>query len=108
MKPLEHSFGDDTSPEAVTYQTIAAQIKALKPRALTAGSLEDVILMIEWMQDETVKREQEVTRQSNELAEREKGLKAWEKNLKLKQRAVDAVLKRNAPKSVGWFARRHG
>ena len=106
MKPLEHSFGDDVLPEEVTYQTIAAQIKALKPRALTAASLEDVILMIEWMQDETVKRSEELTSKGNELAEKEKQLAAWEKNLKLKQRAVDAVLKRNAPKSVGWFARR--
>lgn len=99
------NFGTDTPPEQVTYQAIAAQIRSLNPRALTAASLEDVILMIEWMQEETIKRDEQLTLRSKELAEQEAKLIAWEKGLKLKQRAVDAMLKRE-PKNTGWWFRR--
>lgn len=100
------NFGADTPPEQVTYQAIAAQIRALNPRALTPASLEDVILMIEWMQEETIKRDEQLTLRSKELAEQEAKLIAWEKGLKIKQRAVDAVLKRAPEEKRMWFWRR--
>ncbi|RZN09677.1 hypothetical protein CWO91_16750 [Bradyrhizobium genosp. SA-3] len=101
------NFGADTPPEQVTYQAIAAQIRSLNPRALTPASLEDVILMIEWMQEETIKRDEELTRRGNELTQREAELQSWEKRLQIKQRAVDAVLKR-APdgRRYWWFGRK--
>lgn len=101
------NFGADTPPEQVTYQAIAAQIRQLNPRALTANALEDVILMIEWMQDETIKRNDELTRKGNELAEKQRELDALERSLKIKQRAVDAVLKRTSDgRRYWWFGRK--
>lgn len=101
------NFGADTPPEQVTYQAIAAQIRQLNPRALTPGSLEDVILMIEWMQEETIKRDDQLTQRGKELAEKERQLQSWEAGLKIKQKAVDAVLKR-APdgRRYWWFGRK--
>src|SRR4051812_15635268 len=51
-------FGPDLDEAGVSYQSIAAQIKALKPRNLSQGSLEDVLTMIEWMQQEVSKRDE--------------------------------------------------
>ena len=65
------------------------------------------MLMIEWMQGEISRRDEEITRKGNELeAKQQRELQAWHDALKIRQRTVDAFLKAGARKRVGWFARR--
>jgi predicted nuclease with TOPRIM domain len=99
-------FGPDLDEAGVSYQSIAAQIKALKPRNLSQGSLEDVLTMIEWMQQEVSKRDELLTRRGNELEELRAKLDAWENGLRVRQRTVEAVLKAGSAKRSGWFVRR--
>jgi hypothetical protein len=107
MKPPDHEiFGPDLDEAGVSYQSIAAQIKALKPRTLPPGSIEDVLLMLEWMQGELTRRNEELTSKGNELEAKQRELQAWHDALKIRQRTVDAVLKAGNRKRVGWFARR--
>lgn len=95
------TFGDGASPQEVTYQSIVAQIKEMQPRALTANSLDDVITLVEFMRDESIKRHDANVTRAQELAEWERTIMIRERNLKLHERAVAAVLKPNAPRRAG-------
>jgi hypothetical protein len=85
-------FGSDDATN-VTFETVAAQVKALKPRALTPTQHDDVITLIEYLQDETVRRYDALTRKGNELAEREAAIAAAERAMKVKGRVVEAIVK---------------
>jgi hypothetical protein len=49
------NFGEDTPAEAVTHQTVAAQVRSMNPRALTPAMLDDVITMVEYPRDQALK-----------------------------------------------------
>jgi hypothetical protein len=87
------TFGHDTSPQEVTYQTIAAQVKVMAPRALTANTLDDVITLIEFMRDEAIRRHDANEARALALDTREAELDRRARNLGLHERAVAAVLK---------------
>src|SRR5207247_48275 len=86
------TFGEDKSPEEVTYQTIAAQIKGMTPRALTAGSLDDAITLIEFMRTEALKRHDANETRTAALDLREKDINIRARHLALNARAVNALL----------------
>jgi hypothetical protein len=94
-------FGDGASPQEVTYQTIATQIRSMVPRALTANTLDDVITLVEFMRDETIRRHDANEARSVALDEREKALNKRARDLALHERAVAAVLKPNGSRRLG-------
>lgn len=87
--PVSASFGEDRPP--VTYDHIAAQIRALQPRALTSSQFDDVILMLEWMRDETVKLLGANDQASKALAEREREVSKRERDVGIRQRVHAAA-----------------
>jgi hypothetical protein len=93
-------FGDDKSPQEVTYQAIAEQVRAMTPRALTPHALDDVITLVEFMRDEAIKAHDANVIRSAELDARELGLAKRARDLKLHERAVAAILKPNAPRRL--------
>jgi hypothetical protein len=95
------AFGADEAPEQTTYQQLAAQVRAMHPRALSPQSYDDVLTLIEYLQEETTRQLDELTRRGNEVAQREKELAAAQRTLKLKQRAVDAIVKQREGR--GWI-----
>jgi hypothetical protein len=93
-------FGQDLSPQEVTYQTIAEQVKAMAPRALTANALDDAITLVEFMRDEAIRRHEGNALRATELDAREASLVKRARDLKIHERAVAAVLKPNAPRRI--------
>jgi hypothetical protein len=93
-------FGQDLSPQEVTYQTIVAQIKDMAPRALTANALDDAITLVEFMRDEAIRRHEANEFRKGVLDELEAHLNKRSRDLKLHERAVQAVLKPNAPRRI--------
>lgn len=93
-------FGDDRSPQEVTYQTIAEQVRGMSPRALTANALDDAITLVEFMRDEAIKRHAANEARALELDAREASLVKRARDLKIHERAVAAVLKPNAPRRL--------
>lgn len=94
------TFGDDRSPEEVTLQTLAAQVRALEPRALTANALDDAITLVEFMRDQAIKMHDENVFRAEQLDELERSLNKRARDLKIHERAVAAVLKPNAPRRL--------
>jgi hypothetical protein len=92
---LDTAFGDGKSPAEVTYHTIASQIREIDPRALTPGSYDDVLTMIEFMRESCIAQHDELDRRQTVLDAREKSLDKREKELKTRSRAVEQILKSN-------------
>jgi len=99
------TFGDGKSPHEATYQTIAAQIRTMAPRALTANALDDAITLVEFIQAETLKRHDANEARALQLDAREAALEKRARDLKLHERAVAVVLKPNAPRRLANFWR---
>ena len=93
-------FGSDTSPQEITYQVVAEQVRALTPRSLTANALDDAITLVEFMRDQALKAHDQNVIRAQELAEWERTIMLRERNLKIHERAVAAVLKGNAPRRL--------
>jgi hypothetical protein len=100
------NFGEDHPPETLTFAAIAAQVRAIKPSALTPQSYDDVLTLIEYLHAEIVKRQDELTRRSNELEAKAKQIADLERSLKLKHRAVDQIVKQNEGKGWTFWRRR--
>ncbi len=98
-------FGDDASPEELIYQTIAAQVRDMKPRALTPAALDAAVTLVEFMRDETTKKHDANQLRTAELDEREAALVRRARDLKIHERAVAAVMKTNAPRRIANFWR---
>lgn len=94
------NFGPDHAPEEVTYQTLAAQVRAMNPRALTPANYDDVVLLLEYLHDETVRKLDELTQRGNAIAQREKEVVSKERTLRIKERAVGVLMKSREGK--GW------
>ena len=77
----------------VTYATIAQQVIEMRPRAISRGSIDDVIVLIEYMRDHAVKLHEANAKASNELAQREKAVAKRERDVATRQRAVEAAIK---------------
>jgi len=86
------NFGDDTPAEAVTYATLAAQVRAMNPRALTPNMLDDVIMMVEYMRDEALRIHDANEARSKALDEREKELNRRAREVALASKVAKAVI----------------
>ncbi|MCK1741357.1 hypothetical protein IVA80_10895 [Bradyrhizobium sp. 139] len=100
------NFGEDHAPEEITYHTLAAQIRAMNPRALTPQNHDDVVLLLEYLHDETVRRLDELTSKGNALAIREKEVASKERTIRIKERAVGVLLKNREGKRWFFWGRR--
>jgi len=89
----------DMLPQEITYRTIAAQIKEMVPRALTANALDNAVTLVEFMRDEVIRRHDANEKRSLELDQREASLVKRARDLKIHERAVAAVLN-TAPHAV--------
>lgn len=89
VDPISATFGDDT-PE-VTYDHIAAQVRAMKPRALAPSQYDDVVVLIEFMRDAVLKLADRNTQDAKELAMREAAVAKRERDVALRQRTHDAA-----------------
>jgi hypothetical protein len=94
------TFGEDQSPHEVTYATLAAQVRSMAPRALTANALDDAITLVEFMRDQALKMHDANITRAQELAEWERTIMLRERNLKIHERAVAAIMKPNAPRRI--------
>lgn len=90
-------FGDDASPQEITYRQIAEQVRAMEPRALTPTALDHAVTLVEWMRDTALKIHDANDKRHDELDARELSLVKRANDLKTHERAVAAVLKSNAP-----------
>jgi hypothetical protein len=93
-------FGDDKSPQEITYQAIAEQVRAMSPRALTPHALDDAITLVEFMRDQALKTHDDNILRTAELDARELSLEKRARDLKIHERAVAAILKPNAPRRL--------
>ena len=93
-------FGTGESPDEVTYQTIAAQIREMVPRALTPNALDAPLTMIVYLRDEALKIHDANEIRTKDLDARELQLNRRARDLALAQRAADAVLKGNGPRKI--------
>jgi hypothetical protein len=87
----------DDRKEVVNFSTIAAQVREMTPRTLTASALDDAITLIEYLQGECARQLDELTQKGDELATKEKELIEREKALGVQLRAVNLALKGNDP-----------
>jgi hypothetical protein len=78
-------------PLQVDYTRVAAHIRELQPRALTPGQYEDVIVLLEYMRDELIQRETELSAKTLLIEERERTLVQREKDVTIRHKAVAAV-----------------
>jgi len=78
--------------EIVDYARIASQIRALEPRALTPDQLSDVLLVMEWMKQELISRDETITKRQVELDQKETALRERERNVVLRARTVDLAI----------------
>ena|SRR5579883_1106645 len=86
------NFGDGEPAEAVTYQTIAAQVRAMNPRALTPGMLDDVITMVEYLRDQALSIHDANEKRSAELDQRERELNRRARDVAAAGRVAKAVI----------------
>jgi len=93
---MTDAFGADTP--AMSVDDLARAIKGLKVEKTPASKLPDVIDIIEHLRDHALSLHAENLRASTEIAERVKALEARERELALRQKAVDAVLRVDQPK----------
>ena len=98
------NFGDGQPPEAVTYQTIASQVRAMNPRALTPAMLDDVVTMIEFLRDEALNIHDANERKSQELDARERELNKHARDVAIAGRVAKAVIS-GKPKRLFNFGR---
>lgn len=94
------SFGDGSSPEEDAYKAIAEQVRQMTPRALTPNALDNAVTLVEFMRDEAIKRHEQNNQRALELDAREKALEKRARDLKIHERAVQALLKPNAPRRI--------
>jgi hypothetical protein len=87
--PVSAAFGDDKP--AVTYDGIAAQVKSMQPRALTATQFDDVVVLIEFMRDQAVKIHDQNQIRSKGLDDREKAVAKRERDVSMRQRVHQAA-----------------
>ena len=88
-------------PLQVDYTRVAAHIRDLQPRALTPGQYEDVITLLEYMRDELIQRETELTAKTLVMEESERDLVQREKDVAIRGKAVAAVVS-VAPRRTWW------
>ena len=99
MQPA-NTFGDDASPQEVTYHSIAQQVRTMNPRALSTNTLDDVVTIIEYMRDACTARHDLQELRAVALMDQEKALNKRERDVTLRGRAIDAMLKTNAPRKI--------
>jgi len=80
-----------TPEDESNYAAVAAQIKKMQVRALTVDQFEDVFVLIEWMQNALVKREQLAADKATKLDTREKAIASRERAFALRQRVTSLV-----------------
>ena len=91
MQPHHPTTPADAFTSRPTLKTIVAQIKATDPRALSPEDYEDVVTLLEYIRDETLKNHERVEEASKKLAERERDVTKRERDLAIRQRAVMAA-----------------
>jgi hypothetical protein len=101
---MSTTFGDDTAPEAVTYATLAASVRAMDPRALTPNMLDDVVTMVEYMRAEALRVHDANEARSKALDAREKELDRRARDVALAGRVAKAVIS-GAPRRLFNFGR---
>jgi hypothetical protein len=79
-----------TAP-AVSYRTIAEQVRNLKPRALTPDVLDDVLTLLEFMRDECIRQHDDNLIAARKLDEREMTLRERERQVAIRTRALDVA-----------------
>jgi len=80
---------DEVKP--VTLETVARQIKNMQPRTHAPGELEDVFVLIEWMQASLVQRHEALEAQAAALLLREQNVTKREREVALRSRAADVL-----------------
>lgn len=93
-------FGDDQSPQEVTYATVAEQVRTMTPRALTPTALDSAVTLVEFMRDQAIARHDANVIRAAELDAIEKALDKRARDLRIHERAVAAVMKTNAPRRI--------
>lgn len=88
-------------PLQVDYTRVAAHIREMQPRQLEPGQYEDVITLLEYMRDELVQRETELTAKTLIIEKRERDVAQRERDADIKRRALD-VVSRMAPRRKWW------
>lgn len=99
-------FGDDFRP-TVRMDDIVAFIKETKPSALTPDAYADVISILEYMRDTQLRMNDALNAREQTLNNRDVQLTQKEKELNMRKRAVDLILKGQtepvpAPKKSLW------
>lgn len=88
VAPSHASFGDGATSDETMFATLVEQIRGLKPSALTSTAVcDDVLTVIEFLRNETIKQVDVVASKSNELTAREKVVAHKERMLLLRERA---------------------
>lgn len=91
-------FGDDT---ALSSAEIANFIRSIKPADIDPRDYDDVLLLIEYLRDNTIELQDALITREQALAMREKAVKEREKHLTTKERAVATII--NAKPRKWWF-----
>lgn len=99
-------FGEGEG-EPVSFAAIAAQVRSIKPRALTPDQIPDVLDLIEYLQEEINTRHDQLTARSNELDAREVMLAKRERAASAQRRAAEMIVKggNRRGKLLGYFKR---
>jgi hypothetical protein len=92
--PISAVFGQD--PPDVTYDTIAAQVRDMKPRALRPTQFDDVVTLIEWLRDEALKIHEHNAKASEVLHARELAVTRRERDVGIRQRVHEAATRSRA------------
>lgn len=95
-------FGED---ESVNFAAIAAQVRSIKPRALTPDQIPDVLDLIEYLQEEINTRFDQLTVRGNDLDAREIALAKRERAAAAKHRAAEMIVRggNRRGKLLGYF-----
>jgi hypothetical protein len=90
-------FGSDTAPPVtrrkITYREVAGYLEDLDTRALTSDDAGDVLDLLDYMHEHTLKLIAQNDDYARKLNEREAAISRREADLALRQRAVDSILK---------------
>lgn len=102
--PNDAAFGSgdpDPMPNAtMTVEQLADAIRAINVQRIHPGKLDDVIEIVEHLREQTLELHHETIAAAEELHKRELQLRERERELAIRKRAVDAVLK--GKKVVTW------
>ena len=96
-------FTDVASQATTDYSKVMDVVRAMKPELVRPEQIEDVVALLEWLQQNAVRQDDQIKVARADLEAREAALKAAQLHAKRQLRTANAVISTTAPKRSWWW-----